>query len=111
MQVDLDKEDSAPKISVVIASDMHFDQSTSESLSAEPHSVLPAVSRECGNIGSAQASPAHTIETAAAWDRLSHESRLRQQEVVLQSSEHFDGSTSVSSNSASTGNILAVSRE
>jgi hypothetical protein len=31
--------------------------------------------------------------------------------VVLQSSEHFDGSSSISSNSASTGNILAVSRE
>ncbi len=50
-------------------------------------------------------------EPAAAWDRLSHESRLRQQTIVVQSSEHLDGSTSISSNSASTGNILAVSRE
>ena len=85
MQAELDKEDIASKISVVIASGMHFDQSTSESLDAEPHSVLTAVSREGGNIGSAQASPAYATETAAAWDRLSHESRLRQQEVVLQS--------------------------
>jgi hypothetical protein len=31
--------------------------------------------------------------------------------VVFQSSEHFDGSTSISSNSASTGNILTVSSD
>ncbi len=68
MQADLDREDSAPKISVVIASGMHFDQSTSESLSAELHSVLPAVSREYEKFG------------------LTHAATIRQRQQIMDTS-------------------------
>jgi hypothetical protein len=173
MQADLDKEDSAPRVSVVIASGMHVDQSTSESLSAEPqmaglhvgdcvlrrgelhrvveidhslspiactvqnlttgamvatelpflslpkrdslsaerHSALPAVSRECGNTGSAQVSPASAIATTAAWDRLPAESRLRRQALLEQKAKRESINILAADKSIALQNMLRVHGE
>jgi hypothetical protein len=173
MQADLDKEDSAPRVSVVIASGMHVDQSTSESLSAEPqmaglhvgdcvlrrgelhkvveidnslspiactvqnlttgavvatelpflslpkreslsaerHSVLPAVSIECGNTGSAQVSPASAIKTAAAWVRLPAESRLRRQALLEQKAKRESINIPAAAKSIALQNMLRVHGE
>jgi hypothetical protein len=173
MQADLDKEDSAPRVSVVIASGMHVDQSTSESLSAEPqmaglhvgdcvlrrgelhkvveidnslspialtvqnlttgavvatelpflslpkreslsaerHSVLPAVSFECDNTGPAQVSPASAIKTAAAWVRLPAESRLRRQALLEQKAKRESIDIPAAAKSIALQNMLRVHGE
>jgi hypothetical protein len=82
-----------------------------DSLSAERHSALPAVSRECGNTGSAQVSPASAIATTAAWDRLPAESRLRRQALLEQKAKRESINILAADKSIALQNMLRVHGE
>jgi hypothetical protein len=108
MQAELDNEDSMPRMSVVIASGVHFDQSYSELLDTEQHSFPPAVSHECGAISSAQGSNTSMSESDVAWNSISPASRLRRQALREQKAKRDSINISAADKSTALQNMLRV---
>ena len=85
MQAEIDREDSASRISVVFASNEQFGQSTSESAGDERSLEPLAIGiRQCDNIGSTQVSHMPAPEPDVAWNQLSLASRIRRRALKEQ---------------------------
>ena len=85
MQAEIDREDSASRISVVFASNEQFGQSTSESAGDERSREPLAIGvRQCDNIGSTQVSHMPAPEPDVAWNQLSLASRIRRRALKEQ---------------------------
>ena len=85
MQAEIDREDSASRISVVFASNEQFGQSTSESAGdARSREPLAIGVRQCDNIGSTQVSHMPAPEPDVAWNQLSLASRIRRRALKEQ---------------------------